>query len=111
MRIEHTAAAERAVRRVIEDGRENLMMILGTGCCDSTAPFLYDNYIPEPDSRPVGEVAGVQVMSPRWLADLYEGDAALVIDVDEGMPNDSLSLESEHDCRFTLRLTARAPER
>jgi len=27
----------------------------------------------------------------------------LEVDVDQGVPNDSFSLESEYDCRFTLR--------
>ncbi|MCA1832475.1 MAG: hypothetical protein ABR548_03145 [Actinomycetota bacterium] len=74
--------------------------------CDSTAPFLYDNYLPEPGSEPVGEVDGIQVLAPGWLAKLYDGDATLVVDVDEGVLNDSFSLESEYDCRFTLRAPA-----
>jgi uncharacterized protein (DUF779 family) len=86
-------------------------MVLGDGCCDSTAPFLFDRYFPEPDAVPVGEVAGVPVLAHRWLADLYGAGAALVVDVDSGTPNDSLSLESEYDCRFTLRTAAPAPER
>ena len=81
-------------------------MVLGTGCCDSTAPFLYDRYYPGADAVAVGEVAGVPVYAHRWLADLYEGSPALEVDVDEGLVNDSLSLESEFDCRFTLRVGA-----
>jgi uncharacterized protein len=106
MRIDVTPEATKMVRRVIDDGRSNLVMVLGTGCCDSTAPYLYDNYLPEPDARPVGEVSGVPVLAPGWLADLYNDDSTLVVDVDQGVVNDSFSLESEYDCRFTLR----APE-
>lgn len=109
MRITSTPGAAKTVRRVIEDGRSNLVMVLGTGCCDSTAPYLYDNYLPEPDAEPVGEVEGVSVLAPKWLADLYRGEETLVVDVDEGVVNDSFSLESEYDCRFTLRVPA-APE-
>lgn len=104
MNVSITPDAAKIVERVREDGRENLVMVLGTGCCDSTAPFLYDNYLPEPDARPVGEVDGIQIMAPGWLADLYPGDEGLVVDVDAGVVNDSFSLESEYDCRFTLRL-------
>lgn len=110
MNVSVTSAAEQIVRRVQSDGRENLIMVLGTGCCDSTSPFLYDNYLPEPDSQPVGEIEGVQIVAPRWLADLYPGDEGLVVDVDAGVLNDSFSLESEYDCRFTLRVPAK-PER
>lgn len=78
-------------------------MVLGTGCCDSTAPYLYDHYLPEAGSERVGEVEGVPILAPGWLARLHEDEAALLVDVDDGVPNDSLSLESEYDCRLTLR--------
>lgn len=95
----------------MNDGRSNLVMVLGTGCCDSTAPYLYDNYLPEPDARAVGELEGVPILAPGWLADLYSGDSTLVVDVDEGVVNDSFSLESEYDCRFTLRVPAQPDRR
>jgi len=79
-------------------------MVLGTGCCDSTAPFLYDQYLVEPDAVRVGEAAGVPVFAHGWLAKLYDGDRTLEVDVDEGLVNDSFSLESDYDCRFTLRV-------
>ena len=110
MNVTVTGAAEATVRRVRDQGRENLIMVLGTGCCDSTSPFLYDNYLPEPDSQPVGVIDGVQILAPKWLAELYPGDEGLVVDVDPGVLNDSFSLESEYDCRFTLRVPER-PER
>jgi uncharacterized protein (DUF779 family) len=102
-----TPQAETIVRKVAASGREDLVMVLGTGCCDSTAPFLYDRYYAGPDTVRVGEVAGVPVFAHRWLADLYAEGDGLEIDVDEQVLSDSLSLESEYDCRFTLRLPAR----
>ena len=35
MNVTVTGAAEATVRRVRDQGRENLIMVLGTGCCDS----------------------------------------------------------------------------
>jgi len=99
------------VRRVRQEGRDNLVMVLGSGCCDSTAPFLYDNYLPEPDSVPVGAVDGVEVLAPGWLAKLYGADDELILDVDQGVVNDSFSLESEFDARFTLRVPERPEQR
>ena len=104
MRVEGTLAAEAAVRRVAEGGREDLVMVLGTGCCDSTAPFLYDRYYPGPDAVRVGEIAGVPVFAHEWLAKLYAEGDGLTVDVDEGVISDSFSLESEYGCRFTLRV-------
>lgn len=103
--VRATAEATEVVERVKAEGRPGLVMILGTGCCDSTAPYLYDRYYPGADVIAVGEVAGVRVLSHEWLARLYR-EGELVIDVDEGVPNDSFSLESEFDCRFTLRTAA-----
>jgi len=102
MRISITPAAESVIRKVADDGREELVMVLGTGCCDSTAPFLYDRYYPGADVVEVGRVGDVPVLAHQWLADLYPGQE-LEVDVDQGVPNDSFSLESEYDCRFTLR--------
>ncbi|HEX9377854.1 MAG TPA: DUF779 domain-containing protein [Actinomycetota bacterium] len=105
MRVEATEAAARTVERVAAAGREDLVIVLGTGCCDSTAPFLYDHYYPGADAVRVGEVAGVPVLAHGWLAKLYgEGRDRLEIDVDQDVVADSFSLETEYGCRFTLRV-------
>jgi uncharacterized protein len=103
MTVVATPQAEAVVRKVAETGRDQLVMVLGTGCCDSTAPFLFDRYYPGSDVVEVGRVAGVPVFAHHWLAGLY-GQGELEIDVDEGLLNDSFSLESDFDCRFTLRV-------
>jgi uncharacterized protein (DUF779 family) len=109
VKVTATPAAEAIVRRVEDEGRERLVLILGTGCCDSTAPFLYDRYYPGPDVVEVGTVGGVPILAHRWLAGLYADADVVEIDVDEGVPNDSFSLESEYDARFTLRVRPRRP--
>jgi len=104
MKVTATDAAREVVRRVAE-GREDLVMVLGTGCCDSTAPFLYDHYYPGSDTVVVGDLDGVPVYAHRWLAGLYRDGDGLEVDVEAGVANDSFSLESDYDCRFVLRLT------
>jgi uncharacterized protein (DUF779 family) len=106
MRVRTTAGAEEAVRAVAVTGRQDLVLVLGTGCCDSTAPFLYDRYYPGPDVVEVGRVAGVPVLAHRWLAELYAEGDGLELDVDEDPVADSFSLETEHGRRFTLRVPA-----
>ena len=103
MKVIVTPRAEHVVRRVVETGRQDLVLVLGTGCCDSTAPFLYDRYVVGPDAVPVGETVDVPIYAHGWLAKLY-GEDALTLDVDEGVVNDSFSLESDLDCRLTLRV-------
>ncbi|HEX5949336.1 MAG TPA: DUF779 domain-containing protein [Actinomycetota bacterium] len=106
MRVRATDRAKETVRIVAESGREDLVLVLGTGCCDSTAPFLYDRYYPGSDVVEVGRVAGVPVLAHRWLADLYVEDDGLELDVDENNVSDSFSLETEQGRRFILRVPA-----
>ena len=102
MRVTGTAAAARVVERAKRDRRGALVFSIGTGCCESTAPFLYEDYLPGPDSEPVGEVAGVTVFAPAFLRQMYVGDDGVVVDVDEVMA-ESMSIETEYGYRFVLR--------
>jgi uncharacterized protein (DUF779 family) len=103
LRVTGTAATARIVQRAKRDRRGALVFSIGTGCCESTAPFLYEDFWPGPDSEPVGEVDGVPVYAPEYLRALYPGDDALVIDVEEGLMAESMSIETEYGCRFVLR--------
>jgi len=102
VRIEGTEAAARIVERAKGERRGALVFTIGTGCCESTAPFLYEDFWPGPDSEPVGEVAGVAVYAPAYLRALYPGDDGVVIDVEELMA-ESMSIETEYGYRFILR--------
>jgi uncharacterized protein (DUF779 family) len=104
MEVLATERAADAVRRVAASGREDLVVVLGTGCCDSTAPYLYDRYLPAADAVRVGDVAGVPVFAPAFLDRLYPGGEGLVLDAEDDVVSDSLSLESEQGCRLVLRL-------
>lgn len=79
-----------------------LTITIGTGCCESTAPFLYEDFWPGPDQAPVGEVAGVVVYAPEYLRTQYPGDDGVVLDVVEEL-GESLSVETELGCRLILR--------
>jgi uncharacterized protein (DUF779 family) len=104
MRVDATDGARDAIRRVAATGREDLVLVLGTGCCDSTAPYLYDRYYPGHDAVLVGAVEGVPVFAHGWLADLYAEGEGLQLDCREDVLSDSFSLESELGCRLTLRI-------
>ncbi|MFN8034603.1 MAG: DUF779 domain-containing protein [Acidimicrobiia bacterium] len=106
MRVVGTDTAARLVARVRVRRPGALVFTIGTGCCESTAPFLYEDYLPAPDCEVVGEVGGVAVYAPALLRSLYPGDETLVLDADEGVMADSLSVETELDCRFVLRVPA-----
>jgi uncharacterized protein (DUF779 family) len=104
-----TAAAARVVERAKRDRRGVLVFTIGTGCCESTAPFLYEDFWPGPDSEPVGEVASVQVYAPEYLRALYPGDEGVTVDVEDGSMAESMSIETEYGCRFVLRGDERVP--
>lgn len=79
-----------------------LTVTIGTGCCESTAPFLYEDFWPGPDQAPVGEVEGVTVYAPEYLRAQYPGDEGVVLDVVDEL-GESLSVETELGCRLILR--------
>ena len=102
MRVTGTPAAAQVVERSRRDRSGELVFTIGTGCCESTAPFLYEDFWPGPDSEPVGEVGGVAVYAPAYLRALYPGDDGVTIDVEELMA-ESMSIETEYGYRFILR--------
>ena len=102
MRVTGTDAAARIVERSRRDRTGALVFTIGTGCCESTAPFLYEDFWPGPDSEQVGEVAGVPVFAPEYLRTLYPGDDGVTLAVEELMA-ESMSIETEYGYRFILR--------
>ena len=98
-------ATERAVEviRAMGERRSGVLTVtIGTGCCESTAPFLYEDFWPGSDQEPVGEVAGVTVYAPEYLRRQYPDDDGVVLDVTEELA-ESLSVETELGCRLILR--------
>lgn len=101
----HVTATPRAAEVIAEMGRRRtgtLTVTIGTGCCESTAPFLYEDFWPGPDQAPVGEVGGVVVYAPEYLRIRYPGDDGVVLDVVDEL-GESLSVETELGCRLILR--------
>lgn len=79
-----------------------LTVTIGTGCCESTAPFLYEDFWLDPDQEQVGTVAGVGIYAPKYVRDLYPDDDGVILDVVEEIA-ESLSIETEWGCRLILR--------
>lgn len=103
MRIDATQRAAAVVERAKTVRNGVLTVTIGTGCCESTAPFLYEDFWPGPDQEVVGTVAGVPVYAPAYLRSLYPGDDGVTIDVIENEALESMSIETEWDCRLFLR--------
>jgi uncharacterized protein (DUF779 family) len=103
VRVVLTAAAEEALERVRSELGDDLTLLIGNGCCDSTAPFLFSRYAAGPGETSVGEVAGVPVFLDASLVDLFDG-REVVIDAREGgaAEEDSFSCETELGLRLTM---------
>ena len=102
MKVTGSEAAARIVERARRDRRGALVFTIGTGCCESTAPFLYEDFWPGPDQSEVGTVEGVHIYAPDYLSGLYPVDESVVLDVVDELA-ESLSIETEFGCRLVLR--------
>ncbi len=102
MQISATQTALDAIARCGRERDGNLSITIGTGCCESTAPFLYEDFWPGPDQEIIGEVGGVSVYAPEYVRRLYPDDDGMVIDL-VVEPAESLSIETEHGVRLVLR--------
>jgi len=96
-----TEAADDALRRTGEVRNEELALVIGNGCCDSTAPFLFAGYVAGPAEAEVARVRQVPVLLDRALLDLFEG-REVVIDAAPDDGGDSFSCETELGVRFSM---------
>jgi hypothetical protein len=78
-----------------------LALVIGNGCCDSTAPFLFEDYQRGPNEREVAVVEGLRVLVDETVARSFEG-REVVVDVAPDPQPDSFSCEAELGYRFTL---------
>ncbi len=102
MKVTGSDAAVGVIEEMLTRRSGTLTITIGTGCCESTAPFLYEDFWPGPDQEVVGEVAGVAVHAPAYLRDRYPDDDGMVIDVSAEF-GESLSVETELGVRLILR--------
>jgi len=96
-----TPAASDALQLTRAERGPDLTFVIGNGCCDSTAPFLFTAYTAGPAERPVGAVEGVPVFLDTAIADLFNG-YEVVIDAGPDPGGDSFSCETELGLRFSM---------
>lgn len=100
-RVVPTDAARKLLDRVKSEKSDELALVIGNGCCDSTAPFLFVDYVAGPNDRLVDRVAGVPVFLDDSLARSFAG-TEVVLDAREDPEPDSFSCETEIGYRFRL---------
>ena len=103
MIIHASDRAREVVAEMAKRRRGTLTVTIGTGCCESTAPFLYEDFWPGPDQALIGEVEGVGVYAPEYLMTQYPHDDGVTLDVVDEL-GESLSVETELGVRLILRV-------
>lgn len=106
LRITATEAARAVIERVRAERGDDLTFVFDGGCCEATAPYLYDRYVVDPGRVCFGEIAGIKCYMPEWLADLFTTPTQLVVDVQANVVSDSFSAEVDFECRFVLKQSA-----
>ena len=101
-KIVATEGAVEAIRRVRAVRRGPLTFSIDGGCCEGTAPHLYEHYVVPPGVEPVAEVDGVPVYLSAGMDEVY-ADAVVTIDVVEQEASDAMSAETVFGLRFVLR--------
>jgi uncharacterized protein (DUF779 family) len=89
------------LRQVRNERDEGLVLVIGNGCCDATAPYLFANYLPGPNEHQIGEIDGVPVFLDEGIASGFDG-TEVVVDVRDDNQEDSFSCETELGQRFCL---------
>src|SRR5207253_5492137 len=77
-RIVMTDSAREIVERVKAERGESLSLVIGNGCCDSTAPFLFAGYMAGPNELRIGSVADIEVFLDRSLEETFAGTEVIV---------------------------------
>ncbi len=96
-----TEAAREVLERVREERTGALALVIGNGCCDSTAPYLFADYVAGPNERRLSDVEGLPVFLDETLGRSFEGTEVVVDARDDPQP-DSFSCEAELGYRLVL---------
>ena len=100
--IRITARAAEVLARVRSERTGPLTFLIDGGCCEGTAPHLYEHAFLTSGAEKAGEVEGVPVYLQPAMVPLY-ADADVTIDVIEQELSDAMSIETEYGLRFVLR--------
>jgi uncharacterized protein (DUF779 family) len=97
-----TEKAREVLARVREGRGERLTFLIDGGCCEGTAPHLYEDAIVTAAAQRAGEIDGVPVYLQSAMIEPYR-DADVILDVVDEPMSEAMSLETEHGVRFVLR--------
>jgi len=103
MTIVHiTPRAAAVVSRIRGERRGPLTFTIDGGCCEGTAPHLFEDAVITPGAEKVGQVECVAIYLQPAMVPMY-ADAEITIDVIDEPLSDALSLETAYGLRFVVR--------
>ena len=79
-----------------------LTISIDGGCCEGTAPHLYEDYVLPQGCHPIGQAEGISVYVPGRFQAQYEA-ATVIIDLVDDALSDAMSLETEFGVRLVVR--------
>ena len=94
--------AAEVVARVRRERSGPLTFTIDGGCCEGTAPHLFEHAVLTAESAKIGEAEGVPVYLQPAMVPVY-AEAEITIDVIDDPTADAMSLETEYGLRFVLR--------
>ena len=98
----HVRDAAAGVIRQVRAARGGVLTItIDGGCCEGTAPHLYEDYLVPAAAVEIGRVDGIPVYIPGALREQY-ARALVTIDVVDDALSDALSLETELGKRLVM---------
>jgi uncharacterized protein (DUF779 family) len=99
LRVSKSAAA--IIREVRNDRGGTLTITIDGGCCEGTAPHLYEDYVVPAGSIEIGRFDDIPVYIPGTLGDQY-ANTCVTIDVIDDPRSDAMSLETSLGKRLIM---------
>jgi uncharacterized protein (DUF779 family) len=85
-----------------ENPSDTLVILIGGGCCENTAPILMKNFRVGRSDRYLGEGEGISVYAAAEIYPLLSATPS-ILDVTDGRGAGSFSMEIRRGVRLTLR--------
>jgi uncharacterized protein (DUF779 family) len=96
-----TESAAGILKIVRAERSGTLTITIDSGCCEGTAPHLYENYLVPYGFVEIARVEGIPVLVPPHVSEQWKA-ANVTLDLIEDS-SDALSLETERGVRLFLR--------
>ena len=100
--LEVSERAAELLRRIRGERSGVLTITIDGGCCEGTAPHLYEDYVLPYGVHEIGNAEGVPVYIPGNLVEQYEA-ATVRLDVMDDAGSDAMSIETALGKRLVLR--------